>query len=841
MKYSVSIAALFAVSAQSASALSTLSTRIGLSTATITATSFQTATSTITSFSDLTSTVTTCHVGTATPIDQAIPMPFLLASASACTSSIFGSGSVYWNRKCSGSSLSGGTTIRAYANNQGIGAPLSLAVMVCSMLPSYGTPCAGINVYSNGYMTQYYLVNGDLALESAAANVGVIEKYTTNPCEGIATATTTSLYHVIETVAAVYTSTYETSYLETITVLLPDPTTPIASNTSTSFSFHSNTTTSAPAVTLPPVLANRTSTRVILPAANATSNTTLPTLVPFLNSTTVTIIPVAVIANSTIISSFTSASSFSNSTVTAAISYNHTSATATPSTNYTGTPSSSSLESGIPKGASLASISNTTSATFADTTQSFATYFNTTLNSDISTATSSSPVLYNTSSLPQNHLTASTSSAPVAIAFPTISTSLSTDDLSSSSTSSSSNKPIPSTDQIAAVFSATACPLTVEDCPASQKATFLTAQTIAEYSIAQTAAPTPPSSPITEHGGQEIRYTTSTVYSTSILTVTACPPGVVSCPASEKTTYYTDVVLAYTTICPVSTAAISGAATVTHAAQSASYSDMSLSSASNPPSRKISYTTSTLYSTSTQAITTCTLGVKNCPASGRTTYVTDVVKTYTTICPVLASATEVAAIYLAAIQLSIGSTSATSTDSASATISTSLSRSVSKSTSPKSQVVSMYTSKVVGATNTAALSIPSAIPLDTEDGKMGTSTVGLPVVLVSSSPSTTVVSQAAAASWSESAGARAPSHSDVSIPYVKTDVSSAHVFVTTISPHTNATSSASSAAKSNTTSAIIHSSATPALYTGSASVLQASIVSTVIGLIFLSLGTAVIM
>ncbi|THZ24461.1 hypothetical protein D6C90_09244 [Aureobasidium pullulans] len=836
MKYSVSIAALFAVSAQSASALSTLSTRIGISTATITATSFQTATSTITSFSDLTSTVTTCHVGTATPIDQAIPMPFLLPSASACTSSIFGSGSVYWNRKCSGSSLSGGTTIRAYANNQGIGAPLSLAVMACSMLPSYGTPCAGINVYSNGYMTRYYLVNGDLALESAAANFGVIEKYTTNPCEGIATATVISLYPVIETVAAVYTSTYETSYLETITVLLPDPTTPNASNKSTSFSICPNTTTSAPAVTLPPVLANATLTRAILPVANATSNTTLPTLVPFLNSTTVTIIPVAVIANSTIISSFTSASSFSNSTVTAVTSYNHTSATATPSTNYTGTPSSPSLESGNSRGASLASISNTASATFADITRSSSIYLNTTFNSNLPTATSSSPVFQNTSSLPQNDLTASTSSAPVAIAFPT-----STDDLSSSSTSSSSNKPIPSTDQTAAVFSATACPPTVEDCPASQKATFLTAQTIAEYSIAQTAAPTPPSSSTTEYGGQEIRYTTSTVYSTSVQTVTACLPGVVSCPASEKTTYYTDVVLAYTTICPVSAAAISGAATVTHAAQSASYSDMSLNSASKPPSRKISYTTSTLYSTSTQTITACISGVKNCPASGRTVHFTDIVKTYTTICPVLASATGVAAIYPAATQLSIGSTSATSTDSISATISTSLSRSVSKSTSPKSQVVSMYTSKVVGATNTATVSIQSAIPLYTEDGKMGTSTVGLPVVLVSSSASTIVVSQGSAASWSESAGARAAGHSDASIPYVKTDATSSHVFVTIIPPHKNTTPAASSTAKRNATSAIIHSSATHVLYTGSASVLQGSILSTVVGLSCFSLGIAVIM
>ncbi|TIA52542.1 hypothetical protein D6C79_01950 [Aureobasidium pullulans] len=841
MEYSVSIAALSAVSAQSASALSTLSTRIGISTATITATSFQTATSTFTSLSDLTSTVTTSLVGTATPIDQAIPMPFLLPSASACTSSIFGSGSVYWNRKCSGSSLSGGTTIRAYANNQGIGAPLSLAVMACSMLPSYGTPCAGINVYSNGYMIQYYLVNGDLALESAAANFGVIEKYTTNPCEGIATATITSLYPVIETVAAVYTSTYETSCLETITVLLPDPTTSIASNTSTSFSIHSNTTTSAPAVTLPPVLAHRTSTRVILPVANATSNTTLPTLVPPLNSTTVTIIPVAVIANSTIISSFTSASSFSNSTMTAATSYNHTSATATPSTNYTGTPSSSSLESGNPRGASLSFISNTTSATFADITRSSSIYLNTIFNSSFPTATSSSPVFQNTFSLPQHNHTASTSSVPVAIAFPTIPNTLSTDDFLSSIARSSSSGPIPSTVQTTAAVSATACLSTVEDCSASQKTTFLATQTIAEYSIAQTAAPASSSSSTTEHGGQETRYTTSTVYSTSIQTVTACPPGVVSCPASEKTTYYTDVVLAYTTICPVSAAAISGAATVTHAAQSASYSDMSLNSASKPPSRKISYSTSTLYSTSTQTITACISGVEDCPASEKTVYFNDVVKTYTTICPVLASATDVAEIYPAATQLSNGSTSATSTDSISATINTSLSRPVSKSTSPKSQVVLMYRSKVVVASDTAAASMPSAIPLFTVDGRMRTSTVGLPVVLVSSSASTIVVSQGPAASWSESAGARAAGHSDASIPYVKTDATSSHVFVTTIPPHKNTTPAASSTAKSNATSAIIHSSATHVSYTGSASVLQGSILSTVIGLSCFSLGIAVIM
>ncbi|CAD0055206.1 unnamed protein product [Aureobasidium pullulans] len=340
------------------------------------------------------------------------------------------------------------------------------------MLPSYGTPCAGINVYSNGYMTQYYLVNGDLALESAAANFGVIEKHTTNPCEGIATATTTSLYPVIETVAAVYTSIYETSYLETITVLLPDPTTSIASNTSTSFSIYSNTTTSAPAITLPPVLAHRTSTRVILPVANATTNTTLPTLVPFLNSTTVTIIPVAVIANSTIISSFTSASSFRNSTITAATSYNHTSATATPSTNYTGTPSSSSLESGNPRGASLTSISNTTSATFADITRSSSIYLNTTFNSNFPTATSSSPAFQNTFSLPQHNHTASTSSVPVAIAFPTIPNSLSTGDFLSSIARSSSNGPIPSTVQTTAAFSATACPSTVEDYPASQRRLF---------------------------------------------------------------------------------------------------------------------------------------------------------------------------------------------------------------------------------------------------------------------------------------------------------------------------------------------------------------------------------
>ena len=57
----------------------------------------------------------------------------------------------------------------------------------------------------------------------------------------------------------------------------------------------------------------------------------------------------------------------------------------------------------------------------------------------------------------------------------------------------------------------------------------------------------------------EVGLTTSTVYTTMVYTITACPKSVTNCPVGKLTT---DIVSLYTTVCPVS-----GEATSTLAAQ----------------------------------------------------------------------------------------------------------------------------------------------------------------------------------------------------------------------------------------------------------------------------------
>lgn len=90
------------------------------------------------------------------------------------------------------------------------------------------------------------------------------------------------------------------------------------------------------------------------------------------------------------------------------------------------------------------------------------------------------------------------------------------------------------------VFTVTACPSTVLNCPASEKLTYLTTATFANNGAAATG------------------LVTSTLYSTSVQTIIGCPPTVTDCPARDRVTSLTSVVVAYTTVCPAS-AAVTGA------------------------------------------------------------------------------------------------------------------------------------------------------------------------------------------------------------------------------------------------------------------------------------------
>jgi chitinase len=101
------------------------------------------------------------------------------------------------------------------------------------------------------------------------------------------------------------------------------------------------------------------------------------------------------------------------------------------------------------------------------------------------------------------------------------------------------------------VYTVTSCAPTVTNCPLGH----LTTATLTDYTTwcpgnpTITAAPTTTAAAIPTKSGKP-----STVYTTIIHTITACPPSVTNCPANEKTTsVVTETKALYTTICDVET------------------------------------------------------------------------------------------------------------------------------------------------------------------------------------------------------------------------------------------------------------------------------------------------
>jgi hypothetical protein len=101
--------------------------------------------------------------------------------------------------------------------------------------------------------------------------------------------------------------------------------------------------------------------------------------------------------------------------------------------------------------------------------------------------------------------------------------------------------------------------------------------------------------------------TTSTVYTTTIYTVSKCPPTVTNCPYGQVTT---ETIALYTTVCPVAEA--SAPATATGAPE-------------------LGYGTSTVYTTTTYTVTKCPPSVQNCPYGHLTT---ETIPLYTTVYPI---------------------------------------------------------------------------------------------------------------------------------------------------------------------------------------------------------------
>ncbi|KAL3484555.1 hypothetical protein BJX62DRAFT_218618 [Aspergillus germanicus] len=175
---------------------------------------------------------------------------------------------------------------------------------------------------------------------------------------------------------------------------------------------------------------------------------------------------------------------------------------------------------------------------------------------------------------------------------------------------------------LASVSSATAIARADDDVAPSSKKTVTIKVTNYHTVCPCTVAPLPTAteaSPVHSSSGPEL--TTSTVYTTKVETVTACPPSVTDCPASQQTTYVTTkTIIDYTTVCPV-TATNTGTASGT-APSTTDGSDPGL-------------TTSTVYTTKVNTVTACPSSVISCPASEQTTYTTTETEIdYTTVCPV---------------------------------------------------------------------------------------------------------------------------------------------------------------------------------------------------------------
>ncbi|KAJ5903100.1 hypothetical protein N7504_005483 [Penicillium tannophilum] len=186
------------------------------------------------------------------------------------------------------------------------------------------------------------------------------------------------------------------------------------------------------------------------------------------------------------------------------------------------------------------------------------------------------------------------------------------------------------------------CPSNVADCPASEKSSYVTTETIV---VSTTVCPVTEtthaiSTGLNYSGSNGIgesklspeQSITSTILSTRTATITACPSSVTNCPASEESTYVTtETIIVSTTVCPVTETA--------HATSTGSnYSGSNGAGESQPLSEQL--TTSTILSTRTATITACPSSVTSCPASEKSTYVTtETVVVSTTVCPVTALGT----------------------------------------------------------------------------------------------------------------------------------------------------------------------------------------------------------
>ncbi|KAL3258426.1 hypothetical protein ABHI18_006046 [Aspergillus niger] len=172
----------------------------------------------------------------------------------------------------------------------------------------------------------------------------------------------------------------------------------------------------------------------------------------------------------------------------------------------------------------------------------------------------------------------------------------------------------------------TACPSLVTNCPLRSKTTYVTTETLvvsttvcpvaditgSSGAVITTQSASHPSASVAvgdnwgSMGGSDI--TTSTILSTRVITVTACPSSVTNCPMRSKTTYAsTETLVVATTVYPVPK--------VTNTKAKAPLPSVTRASEEGP-----SLTTSTILSTRIATVASCT--GDDCRGSSSDSYVT---------------------------------------------------------------------------------------------------------------------------------------------------------------------------------------------------------------------------
>ncbi|KAK6952115.1 hypothetical protein Daesc_006647 [Daldinia eschscholtzii] len=305
-------------------------------------------------------------------------------------------------------------------------------------------------------------------------------------------------------------------------------------------------------------------------------------------------------------SSISTSSSVSTSSSASTSGYLATSSSSASSSSsgYIVTSTSSAASSS----SSTASSSSSTASTNTSASSSSASS-STTSSSSVS-STSSYDVISSSSASASETFTDSTSSSSIATA-----TESSTSSLITSSSTLSTIATITSSSYSASTTSSE------EDCPPDEtSSSFVESSTYSASSgsyptasvtasvpntISETQSVSATSSPYPTGSASTTEYTTSTIYSTTVYTVTSCAPSVTNCPA--KGSVVTETIALYTTVCPVT----------------------ETQKPTQTPTAAVPYT-STIYSTRIATITKCPPSVTNCPVGSVTT---ETIAISTTIVP----------------------------------------------------------------------------------------------------------------------------------------------------------------------------------------------------------------